>query len=280
MNIASKDAHEKEQELEQNKSKARVRTTRRCGIVLYSESQDEKFEHSPSVYALASTNPSTQKIPSVGLPPARLLMFMLQLGRLGQADRVVAQVIDTVIFSQENITKDNQWSSGLGNVKTDEATEAAASGFNDIVGSAYCEVVSRQIEGHIGSGRPLAAVDCVCTIESFLSTDLRVDKICERGWKSNQGSASVKNDTSVVKCRGFLAKGDGIEINLPVCLASERDLDHLAGVMALVNTSKNCFRLFAIAAKIESEHRLVKQALVDHVVERGCDMIDRDGIIA
>jgi hypothetical protein len=109
-----------------------------------------------------------------------------------------------------------------------------------------------------------------------------LQKLGDSGGKSNQGCTSVQNDTSVVHLSSLLAKGDGIEINLPVGLAPQRNLGQLARVVALIDTTKGSLRLLVLVgvAQVEGENRLVKKALVKHVVEGGDNAVDTDGVIA
>lgn len=109
-------------------------------------------------------------------------------------------------------------------------------------------------------------------------------KLSQGGRKSNQRSSSVQDNTSVVKLSRCVTKSDGIKVNLPVCLASQRDLGHLASVVSLVHATKHSLRFIALTvvgvAKVEGDDRLIKKALVNHVVEGWNDLVDADGIIA
>ena len=109
-----------------------------------------------------------------------------------------------------------------------------------------------------------------------------LQKLGDGGGESNEGCAGVENDTSVVHLSSLLAKGDGIEINLPVGLAPQGDLGQLAGVVALVDAAKGSLRLLLLVgiAKVEGENRLVQKTLVEHVVEGRHDAVDTDGVVA
>ena len=82
---------------------------------------------------------------------------------------------------------------------------------------------------------------------------------------------------------GVITEGDGIEVNLPVGLAAERDPGHFPGIVALVNATEGSHGIIALLVgitQIEGEDRLIQQALVKHVVEGRDDFVDGDGVIA
>lgn len=110
-----------------------------------------------------------------------------------------------------------------------------------------------------------------------------LQEFSKSGWESDEGSTSVEDDTSVIKFRSVFAKGDGVELNLPVGLATKRDSSHLASVVVLADTTESSNRVIAIligVTKVEGKNGLIQQALVKHVVEWGDDLVDRDGVIA
>ena len=119
------------------------------------------------------------------------------------------------------------------------------------------------------------------TVESLLGTNLLVQKLSKGRWQGDQRSASVENDTSVVEIGGLLAKGDGVEVDFPVCLAAEWNLDQLASVVVAVNTTKGSLRLATVigAAQVEGKDRFINQLLLNHVVEWWRDVVDRNGVI-
>lgn len=101
--------------------------------------------------------------------------------------------------------------------------------------------------------------------------------------QSDQGGTGVENDTSVVQLSNLVAKGNGIEVNLPVGLAAERNLGQLASVVALVDTTEGSLGVVTLlvgVAQVEAEDRLVKQTLVQQIVEGRGDLVDGDGVIA
>lgn len=112
---------------------------------------------------------------------------------------------------------------------------------------------------------------------------INLQQLSHGGGQGNERGTSVQNDTSVLKFSNVVAKGNGVELNLPVRLAAERDLDQLTSVVALVDTTKGSDRVITILvgiAKVESEHRLIHELLVDHVIEGRDHLVHGDGIIA
>lgn len=223
------------------------------------------------------------------------------LFRLSQTDGVVTDIIDTVPAAQEGITQDSKGTHRLGEVHAHEAADAGALDLQDVVVGANSELVTTQGEGEVGQRVTLVALDTVLTSEALSGTDLlvpvewvseEVTKTREKinlqqlghgGGQGNEGGTSVQNDTSVLKFSNVVAKGNGVEFDLPVGLAAERDLDQLASVVALVDTTKGSDGVIAIlvgVAKVESEHRLIHELLVDHVIEGRNHLVHGDGIIA
>jgi hypothetical protein len=109
-----------------------------------------------------------------------------------------------------------------------------------------------------------------------------LQKLGDGGGKGDERGTGVKNNTGVVHLGGLLAEGDRIKVNLPVGLAPQRKLDHLAGVVALVDATEGSLGLLLLVgvAEVEGEHGLVQKTLVEHVVERRDDALDTDGVVA
>lgn len=180
------------------------------------------------------------------------------------------------------ITKDSKRTGRSREIHAHETADAGSLDFEDIVVGRDGEVVAAQSEADVWKRVTLVAFDSVLTVESPLGTDLLVEKLSKSGWEGDQRSAGVENDTSVVEISGLLAKSDGIEVDLPVRLATEGNFDQLASIVVAVKTTEGSLRLSTVirAAEIEGEHRLVNQLLVNHVVEWWRDVVDGNRVIA
>jgi hypothetical protein len=115
-------------------------------------------------------------------------------------------------------------------------------------------------------------------LEAIL-TNFTVEQLRKGGRKSNQRRSSVEDGSSVVQIGALSAKADRVEVDLPVSLAAEGNLDHLARIVRLVNTTEGRHRLLLCVAKVESKHFIIKETLIDHVVEGRRDVVDGDGIV-
>jgi hypothetical protein len=98
--------------------------------------------------------------------------------------------------------------------------------------------------------------------------------------EGDERCASIQNDTGVVHFGSLVAKCDSIKINLPVGLTPQRNVGELATVLALINTTESSLGLLVGVAEVEGKDRLVKEALIKHVVERWDDLVDRDGVVS
>ena len=111
---------------------------------------------------------------------------------------------------------------------------------------------------------------------------LHLQKLGNGGGKSDERSTGVQNDTSVVHLSSLIAKGDGIEVNLPVGLAPQWDLSELARVVTLINAAESGDRLLLLVgvSEIKGEDGLVQKSLVEHVIERRDNLVHADCIVA
>jgi hypothetical protein len=202
---------------------------------------------------------------------------------LGEADGVVANVVDGVVFPKESIAENGERSSWLWDVEAHEGADAATLNLKNVVVRANGEVVAGKGEGEVGERVTLVALDGVLAVVTLLGTNLLVQQLSKSGGEGNEGSASVEDGTGVVQRSRLVTKGDGVEVDLPVRLAAERDLGHLAGVVVLVDATEHGLALGALVvgvAEVEAEDRLVEQALLEHAVERRDNAVHRDGVVA
>lgn len=138
-------------------------------------------------------------------------------------------------------------------------------------------------EGEVGERVTLLALDSVLAVVALLGTNLLVEKLSKSGGEGNEGSAGVKDGTGVVQRSRLVTEGDGVEVDLPVGLAAQRDLGELAGVVVLVDTTEHGLALGVLivrVAEVEAEDGLIEQVLVKHAVERRDDAVHRDGVVA
>lgn len=200
---------------------------------------------------------------------------------LRKAHGVVAEVVDGIPLPQECVTKNGERTSWLRDIEAHERTDAAALDLEDVVVGGDAEVVASKSERQVWKRITLGTVDAVLAVEALLGTDLLVEQLSKSAWESDEGSAGVKDDASLVDLGSLVAEGDRIEVNLPVCLPAEWDLDHVAVVVVLVDTTKDALRFGPLlgVAEIEGEHGLIQKTLVNHVVEGGNHLVDRDGVI-
>lgn len=200
---------------------------------------------------------------------------------LGKTNSRVADIVDRVPPPEEGVSENGKGTYRLREVHTEEGGDTRSLDLEDVVVSTDGEVMAGQSEGEVGQTVTLVALNGVLAVVGLLSTDLLVQELCDGGGKGNEGCAGVKDDTSVVHLSSLLAESDGIEINLPVGLAPQWDLGHLAGVVALVNSTEGGNGLLARVgiAEVEGEDGLVKETLVEHVVEGGNDFVNGDGVV-
>jgi hypothetical protein len=202
---------------------------------------------------------------------------------LGKSNSVVANIVDGVPFPEECIAEDDKRASRLGDVEAHEGADAAALNLKDVVVRTDGEVVAGEGEGEVGEGVTLLALNGVLAVVTLLGTNLLVEKLSKSRGKGNEGSAGVKDGTGVVQGSRLATEGDLVEVNLPVSLAAERDLGHLAGVVIFVDTTEHGLALSALivgVAEVEAEDGLIKEALVKHAVKRRDNAVYRNGVVA
>lgn len=206
----------------------------------------------------------------------------LSLG-LGETDTVAAEVVDGVVSAEESITENGKRTSRGGDIEAHEGRDTRTLDLKDVVVGANGEVVAGQGEAEVRERVTRAALDSVLAIVALLGTDLLVQQLSKSAGKGNERSAGVEDGTHVVELGTLLAEGDGVKVNLPVGLASQRELGELAGVVVLVDTTEDGLGLSLLVvgvAEVEGEDRLVEQVLVNHRVERRGDLVDTDGVVS
>lgn len=218
------------------------------------------------------------------LTPAAASCCLVAAGlRLGKADGTLLQVVDRVPSSQEGVTENGKWAGWLWEIHAHEGGDTASLDLKDVVVWTNSEVLATKLEGDIWERVALLAVNGVLSVVSLLGAHLGVKKLSKSGWKGDEGSSGIENDTSVLELSSGISEGDGVEVNLPIGLAAEWEIGHLALVMVVVDASKDSLRVVALGvsvAEVEGENLLVEESLVDHVVERWHNLVDGDGVVS
>lgn len=192
-------------------------------------------------------------------------------------------VVHAVPLAQERVTQNGQGTNGLGEVHAHEAADTRTLDLESVVEGTDSEVVAGESEGDVGQGATLITVHAVLASEALLGTDLLVQELGHGGGQGNERGASVQDNTGVLQLGSAVTEGDGIKVDLPVRLAAERNVDQLASVAALVNTTESGLGLIAFlvgVTKVEGKDGLVQEALVECVVEGRDHLVDGDGVKA
>lgn len=201
---------------------------------------------------------------------------------LSQTNGVLAEVINGVPPAQEGISQDDKGADRLGEVHALEGGDAATRDLQDVVVSGNAEVVARESKGDVGELVTLGALNRVLAVVTLLGTNLLVEQLSKSRGEDVQGSAGVKDGTVSLKVSGLVAKGNGIEVNLPVSLAAEGDVGDLALVVRGIEATKGSLALITFlvgVAEVEGEDRLVNSLLVNKVVEGGNNLVDGNGVV-
>lgn len=91
---------------------------------------------------------------------------------------------------------------------------------------------------------------------------------------------SVDGSTGVLKLKLVITKGNLLKVNFPVGLAAHRDVMKLASIRSLIDSTKDGLAsVFLAGSDAEGEYRGIEELLVDHVVERWGNVVDRDPVI-
>lgn len=110
----------------------------------------------------------------------------IALFSFGNTNSAVAQVVHAVPLAQESITHDGQRASGLREVHAHKGTHAVARDLQGVVKGADGEVVPTQVEGEVGQGLTLVAVNVVLTQEVLGGANLLVTIAGYISFQSNQ----------------------------------------------------------------------------------------------
>src|ERR1700689_4988529 len=79
----------------------------------------------------------------------------------------------------------------------------------------------------------------------------------------------VNRGTGILEFQFVISEGHTLNFDLPVSLATNRDIGNLAGVRIVVDTTEDSLATVLLrGTETEGEDRRVEQALVNHAVER------------
>ena len=90
----------------------------------------------------------------------------------------------------------------------------------------------------------------------------------------------VDRGARVFQLERLVSKLDLFELDLPVTPPPHGDILDLALEVLLVDATKDGLALLGVGTHPEREHGFIEEALVEHVVEGGDDVRDRDGVVA
>lgn len=212
-----------------------------------------------------------REYPFVITPSDRLL-------GLGNANLVLAQVVDGVPRPKEGIAQNTSQVSRQ--LHAHECRDAGTAGLDGVVIGADGEVVASKTECDIRQRVASVALKSVGSTVTLLRANLLVEHLRKVGLESDQRGAGIEDDARVVKGSSLAIDGDAIKVDLPVSLAADGNVDDLASVVVLIRATKDNLGSIAILAEVKGEDGLVDQLLVNHVVERRHDLVDRDRVIA
>jgi hypothetical protein len=122
--------------------------------------------------------------------------------------------------------------------------------------------------------------DLLLTIPRLLGSEVTVDNLGKVSGKSDERRSGVNGSAGAFEFKLFISELDLLELNLPVSLAANGDVVNVTSVVSLVDTTESCDTLFRVGSEPESENGVVEKTLVDHVVEGGDDVLDRDRIVS
>lgn len=117
-------------------------------------------------------------------------------------------------------------------------------------------------------------------VPRLLGANVTVDNFGEVGRKGNEGRSGVDRSAGALQLEDLVSELDLLELDLPVSLAADGDVVDVSSVVRLVDTSECRDTLFGVRAEPEGKDGVVEETLVDHVVERRDDMLDRDRVVS
>lgn len=98
--------------------------------------------------------------------------------------------------------------------------------------------------------------------------------------RKERGRTRVDRGARVFQLERLVSELDLFELDLPVTPPPHGDILDLALEVLLVDATKDGLALLGVGAHPERKDGFVEEALVEHVVEGGDDVRDRDGVVA
>lgn len=102
-------------------------------------------------------------------------------------------------------------------------------------------------------------------------------------WAGQQGRTSI-GDAVEVSGHGFASDGQGIDLELPVGLFADWDVEEVALVVVAISAAQGQLATLRsavrVAAQPEGEHGLLALRVLHQVGERTGDIVDSDRIVA
>lgn len=224
--------------------------------------------------------------PSLNLPPFipySIELSHLSLLSLSQPNRALLKIINRVPPPQERITQNRQWADWLREIHAHKRANTRSLDLKNIVISTDAEILSANLERDIWELITFSAINSVLSIPALLGAHLGVKELGEGRWQSDEGGSGIEDNAGVLKLSGRVAEGNGVEVDLPVRLATEWEISEVAGETVIVDTAKDGLGFIAFGVgvtEVECEDLLVEEALVDHVVEGWDDLVHADGVEA
>lgn len=90
--------------------------------------------------------------------------------------------------------------------------------------------------------------------------------------------ASINSSASVIHLKRIVAKGDLLQLDFPISVATDGNIVYFALVGVVVDTSKDGFTTIRVGSNSEREEGLIEQTLINHIVKRWHNTVDGNRI--
>lgn len=186
----------------------------------------------------------------------------------------------SVVLPEEDVTDDPDGAERGRDVKAGERAKARALDVEDVIAALEFIVLSVDDKLERRERGDLLTVDRVLSVPRLGCANLLVQDLGNVRGKGDERCAGVDSSTGVVEIHLFVAKGDLVELDLPVTLTADGGVGNLALVTAVIHTAKDSLATVLLrVTKVESELGLIQKTLVDHLVEGRDDTVDADRVV-